>query len=146
MSTRRRLAIMACLALFAPPLAALASVDANTASQAQLESVAGIGPAIAARIVQERRKGPFGNAQDLAARVRGIGDASVRKMVASGLVVGAAAPAVGAAAQGALARSTEVIAGYPEAPPPAARRGSTATPLAPVATGKTAGTGRRAPR
>lgn len=48
-------------------------VDINTAGVAALERLPGIGPALAARIVEERAThGPFGSARDLS-RVRGIG-------------------------------------------------------------------------
>jgi hypothetical protein len=67
---------------------AWAAVDANTASRDQLERVAGIGPALAQRIVAERRQGAFRDLDDLAARVRGIGEASLRRLVRGGLVVG----------------------------------------------------------
>jgi competence protein ComEA len=50
-----------------------APVNVNTASEAQLESLPGIGPTLAAAIVQEReRNGPFRSADDLT-RVHGIG-------------------------------------------------------------------------
>ena len=77
--------------------AAFAAVDANTASVDALQSVRGVGPTIAQRIVDERRRGPYSSLDDLQARVRGIGEASVRKMSAAGLTVGGAArlPAVG---------------------------------------------------
>ncbi len=64
------------------------AVDANTASRAELESVRGIGPAIAARIVAERERGPFVDLEDLRDRVRGVGAATLRRMVESGLEVG----------------------------------------------------------
>jgi len=68
--------------------AAATSVDANTATQVELEAIAGIGPGLAGRIADERRKSPFRSLDDLKARVRGIGDANLRKMRESGLVVG----------------------------------------------------------
>jgi len=80
------------LVLFAMSMAgALAAVDANTATQAELREVPGIGPAIAARIVKERRRTPYQDIADLQQRVRGIGDANVRRMVQGGLVVGGGA-------------------------------------------------------
>lgn len=71
------------------------AVDANTASQQELESVKGIGPALSARIVDERKKGPFKDLSDLEARVKGIGETNVKKFAEGGLTVGAgrAAPA-----------------------------------------------------
>ena len=55
----------------APPL------DLNTATQAQLDALPGVGPATAAAIVDDRRQhGPFTSVDDLA-RVRGIGPAKL---------------------------------------------------------------------
>lgn len=73
--------------------AAFAAVNANTASVDELQSVAGIGPTIAQRIVDERRNGPFKGLDDLQARVKGVGEASIRKMAAAGLTVGGASRA-----------------------------------------------------
>ncbi len=67
---------------------ACAAVDANTASQSELESISGIGPATSARIIEERGRQPFRDPQDLMRRVKGIGEAKIRKMVAAGLAVG----------------------------------------------------------
>jgi competence protein ComEA len=71
---------------------ALAAVNVNTASFDELQTISGIGPATAQRIVDERRKGPFKSLDDLQARVKGIGESRVRKMAAAGLTVGRAAP------------------------------------------------------
>lgn len=50
-----------------------ARIDLNRASPAQLESLSGIGPALAARIIADRSEnGPF-EAPDAVTRVRGIG-------------------------------------------------------------------------
>jgi competence protein ComEA len=55
------------------PAAASGPVDVNTATLEQLETLPGIGPTLAAAIVQEReRNGPFQRVDDLT-RVHGIG-------------------------------------------------------------------------
>jgi competence protein ComEA len=70
-------------------LPAWAAVDLNTATQSELESVKGIGPAKAQAIVAHREKnGPFKSLDDLA-KVKGFGEASVAK-VKDQLSVGAA--------------------------------------------------------
>jgi competence protein ComEA len=67
---------------------AFAAVNANTATADELQTVAGIGPAISARIVDERKAGgPFKSIEDLQSRVKGIGEENVKKMVAAGLTV-----------------------------------------------------------
>lgn len=54
-------------------LAAARQIDINTATEAQLERLPGIGPALAAKIVEDRQaRGPFGRPEELA-RVKGIG-------------------------------------------------------------------------
>lgn len=59
---------------------ALAIVNINTASQEQLQSLNGIGPAKAEAIVQFRQKnGPFQTPDDLA-KVKGIGNTTLLKL------------------------------------------------------------------
>ena len=87
------LAVGALLLVLRTSLAAPA-VDANSASADDLETIPGIGPATARRIVEERAKGPFKGLEDLQVRVRGLGEARVRRMAAAGLtVVAGATPA-----------------------------------------------------
>ncbi|MET0382720.1 MAG: helix-hairpin-helix domain-containing protein, partial [Burkholderiaceae bacterium] len=63
------------------------AADANTASQADLEAIRGIGPSISAKIIDERAKGPFKDWPDLVNRVKGIGDGSAGKLSTAGLTV-----------------------------------------------------------
>jgi len=57
-----------------------APVNVNTASQAQLEELPGIGPTLAAAIVAEREQnGPFRSPDDLT-RVHGIGDGRLAQL------------------------------------------------------------------
>jgi len=61
----------------------LPSVDVNAASAAELERVRGIGPALASRIAAARSTGgPFRDTDDLRRRVRGVGEANLRRMLA----------------------------------------------------------------
>lgn len=60
---------------------ATGKLDLNRASAAELESLPGIGPKLAARILAERTAhGPFRSLEDLAARVSGIGPKSVERI------------------------------------------------------------------
>ncbi len=55
------------------PLGAACALELNTATKRQLEQLDGIGPTIARRIVDERRRhGDFRHWDDLRQRVRGI--------------------------------------------------------------------------
>lgn len=82
---------------------AWAAVNANQASVDELQTVRGIGPTIAQRIVEERRKGPFKSLDDLQVRVKGVGEASARKMAAGGLTVSGATRREPRAGSGAAA-------------------------------------------
>ena len=79
---------------------AFAAVDINKASQAELEAVKGIGPAMAERMLSERQKAPFKDWNDLTSRVKGVGDASASKFSQNGLTVNGA-PFSGPTAAGA---------------------------------------------
>ncbi|MEM5273863.1 helix-hairpin-helix domain-containing protein [Cupriavidus taiwanensis] len=98
---------------------ARAAVDVNTADEAALTSVKGVGPATARHIVEERNKrGPYKDAADLAERVSGIGPKSVAKLQDAGLTIaGKGAPA---AALSAAPPAT--------ASPAASTKGAKATP------------------
>ncbi|MXN78387.1 helix-hairpin-helix domain-containing protein [Burkholderia sp. 4701] len=94
-------------ALFGAMASAWAAVDVNAASEDALRGVKGIGPARAKAILDERNaRGPFKNADDLAARVKGMGGHTVERLQREGLTVGAAAPA--AAAKSAAAPTAPV--------------------------------------
>lgn len=79
--------LLAFAALLLSISAAFAAVNANTATADELQTVAGIGPTIAQRIVDERRNGPYKSLDDIQARVKGVGETSIRKMAAAGLTV-----------------------------------------------------------
>ncbi|MNR30959.1 ComE operon protein 1 [compost metagenome] len=75
-------------------VAALAAVNANTASQQELESLNGIGPVKAKAIIDYRTKnGPFKSYADLE-NVPGIGAKTLEKLKADLLVGGGTAKAV----------------------------------------------------
>ena len=75
----------ALLALFAA--AAFAAVDVNKADLAALDSVKGIGPALAAKLLEERKKGSFKDWNDLIGRVSGVGSGNAARFSAAGLTV-----------------------------------------------------------
>ena len=78
--------------------AAFAAVDVNKATQADLESIKGIGPVISTKILDERKKGgPFKDWEDVIVRVKGIGEGNASKFSGDGLTVNGAPYKVGAA-------------------------------------------------
>ena len=66
---------------------AVPAIDANRATAEQLQTLRGIGPAMAARIIAERERQPFASLDDLARRVRGVGARRLRKWHEAGLLV-----------------------------------------------------------
>ncbi len=66
---------------------AMAAVEVNKASEAELDSIKGVGPATSRVILAERKKADFKNWQDLMVRVKGIGDARATKLSEQGLTV-----------------------------------------------------------
>ena len=64
----------------APAAARAGAVDLNSASEAQLQEVPGIGPSLAKKIVEFRSEnGPFKSVDDLL-KVRGVGEKSLEKL------------------------------------------------------------------
>jgi competence protein ComEA len=81
------LAMLAALSMALFSAATLAATDINKASQAQLEEVKGIGPAMSTRILDERKKSSFKNWDDVVERVKGIGPGNAAKFSSNGLTV-----------------------------------------------------------
>jgi len=137
--------LAAMLALFAA--AAFAAVDANTATQAELEAVKGIGPAISGKIIEERKKAPFKDWQDMVTRVKGVGETNSAKFSTAGLTVNGAAfagapaaPAAPAAAKKEEKKATPAAATPAPAPTPAPAKPDTKKAEAPAAAASTAAT------
>jgi competence protein ComEA len=82
--------ILALLAMLITTLA-MAAVDVNKATEAQLDSVKGIGPGTTKLIMAERKKGEFKNWEDFIARVKGVGEARASNLSEAGLTVGGTA-------------------------------------------------------
>ena len=86
--------LLVTLAALLVSLASFAAVDVNTASEAELDGVKGIGPALSGRILKAREQGPFNDWADLMQRVKGIQPRSARQLTEAGLSVnGAGYPA-----------------------------------------------------
>lgn len=87
------------------PLAAFA-LEINTASQAEIETVKGIGPTLSQRLLDERARRPFIDWSDLQRRVPGVGAAAARRWSAQGVTVSgeAYAPALSASSASGASR------------------------------------------
>jgi competence protein ComEA len=66
----------------------LAAVDANRATQAELETVKGIGPGLSSKIVKAREMGAFKSWADFVERVGGVGPGNAARFSQAGLTVG----------------------------------------------------------
>lgn len=82
--TLRTAVALVCLAAATSAFA----VDANTATEAELDGVKGLGPSQTARILQAREKAVFKDWADLMARVKGIKPRTAAKLSGNGLTVG----------------------------------------------------------
>lgn len=63
------------------------ALELNTATEAQLDGLRGLGPSSTARILQAREAGGFQSWADFMARVKGIKPATASKLSAQGLTV-----------------------------------------------------------
>lgn len=70
---------------------ALASLDINRATQAELEQLRGVGPQLSERILAARQGRPFTDWDDLRGRVAGLGPAQAARLSREGLTVAGAA-------------------------------------------------------
>lgn len=98
--------LLAALALLATTVA-MAAVDVNQATEAELDSVKGIGPGTSRVILQERRKGGFRSWDDFITRVKGLGPARATHLSEAGLTVGGKGYAPAAAVPRPAAGSTK---------------------------------------
>jgi competence protein ComEA len=77
--------------LAAASMPALANVDINRASQAELETLRGVGPQLSTRILTAREARPFSDWDDLRRRVTGLGPTQSARLSREGLTVAGAA-------------------------------------------------------
>lgn len=68
--------------------AAFAVVDINTASEAELDGIKGIGPGLSGKILTERKTREFKDWNDFIGRVSGVGHRSAARFSKEGLTVG----------------------------------------------------------
>jgi competence protein ComEA len=66
---------------------AMAAVDVNKATEAQLDGMKGIGPATSKSILAERKKGDFKDWQDFITRVKGVGEKKAEQFSKEGMTV-----------------------------------------------------------
>lgn len=64
-----------------------AAVEVNRATQAELESIRGVGPGTSSKILAERQRAPFSNWDDVIDRVHGLGPKTAVRLSAAGLLV-----------------------------------------------------------
>lgn len=86
-SIRNFIALLAAVFAFQ----AFAAVNVNQATQAELETVKGIGPGLSSKIVKARQTAEFKSWGDLVERVGGIGPGNAARFSKAGLTVSGAA-------------------------------------------------------
>jgi competence protein ComEA len=127
---------LAFIAMMATAIA-FAAVDVNKATPAELDSIKGIGPGTADKIIKARKAGDFKDWNDFTARVAGIKDARAAKLSAAGLTVNGAAfagaPAAPAAAKKGADKAAAPAAAAPAAAASKAMPAAAAAPAAPAA-------------
>lgn len=79
--------LLSTLLLALASFAAVAAVDVNKASEADLDSIKGIGPGTSGQIIEQRKAAPFKNWGDLMTRVSGIGAKRAASLSEQGLTV-----------------------------------------------------------
>jgi competence protein ComEA len=70
------------LASFAQP-----PIEANRATEAQLDGIRGIGPGLSSRIIAARQQAPFSDWNDFIARISGVGPSRAARLSAEGLTI-----------------------------------------------------------
>lgn len=103
--------------LAALALNAFAAVDVNQASQAELESVKGIGPGLSGKILVARKAASFKDWTDFVDRVSGIGPGNAARFSQAGLTVGGKAYVASAGDAAKPAAKAEPKAGRKSADP-----------------------------
>jgi competence protein ComEA len=68
-------------------LQCFAGTEANSATEAELDAIKGLGPASTALILKAREQGPFKDWKDFVKRVKGIKAAKAAQLSANGLTV-----------------------------------------------------------
>jgi competence protein ComEA len=63
------------------------ALDINQASEAELDSLKGMGPALSAKVLEARAQGPFLNWLDVMQRVSGLRQAKAQQFSEQGLTV-----------------------------------------------------------
>lgn len=79
--------LLAALAMCCAAAVAMAAIDVNKATEADLDALKGIGPVTSKLILNERKKGAFKDWQDFIDRVKGVGESRAAKFSEEGLTV-----------------------------------------------------------
>lgn len=79
--------LLAALAMCCAAAVAMAAIDVNKATEADLDGLKGIGPVTSKLILNERKKGAFKDWQDFIDRVKGVGESRAAKFSEEGLTV-----------------------------------------------------------
>ncbi len=79
--------LIALISTFAAASCLAVALDINKASEAELDSIKGIGPGTSSKILEERKKAYFKDWDDLITRVKGIAQVKAAKFSEEGVTV-----------------------------------------------------------
>jgi competence protein ComEA len=79
--------ILAITAMLLAAASSWAAVDANKATDAELDAIKGVGPSLSRRIIDARKNGSFKDWPDFMQRVKGVKENKASKLSAEGLTV-----------------------------------------------------------
>jgi competence protein ComEA len=121
-------------------LASWAAVDVNKASEAELDSLKGVGPSLSKRILDAREQGEFKDWADFMSRVKGVKEKSAAKLSSEGLTIGGqqfgtVAEAEAAPAAKQAPQAAKPVQALQPLRPAQAAQAARATPVTPVTPG-----------
>jgi competence protein ComEA len=79
--------ILATTAMLLAAASSWAAVDANKASDAELDAIKGVGPSLSKKIIDARKSGAFKDWPDFMERVKGVKESKASKLSAEGLTI-----------------------------------------------------------
>lgn len=113
--------------------ASFAAVDVNTATEAELDGIKGIGPGLSSKILAERKSGDFKDWNDFIGRVSGVGNKSAVNFSKDGLTVDGKKFSAAAAAKAETRDKKHSSNHAAHKAAPAATAPAVVTPVAPTA-------------
>ena len=113
-------------------VASFAAVDVNTANEAELDGVKGIGPGLSGKILAERKNGEFKDWDDFIGRVSGVGTNSAARFSQEGLTVSGKTFSAAPAAKAEIRSKKHGSTVSPHKPEPGVTTDAGGSPVMPI--------------